>query len=128
MSPLRRTLVGLSHRFAYAALISALVWVGFRLPIPEGTYPPTTLGVRNTIVRWLDLPIAATTQLLPCEKSAIDLWFRIRCPFNAGLETFFWNHMGVGIATYMLLFYLPTFYRLARRRWVRQGGKTAERP
>ena len=121
MSPWRTTLTGLSHRFAYAALVSALVWVGFQLPIPEGTFPPTEWGTRNSVVRWLDLPIAMTTQLLPCDEFAIDLWFTPQCPFNGGGPArLFANHMRLGIPTYMLIFYLPAIFRASRDWWLRQ--------
>ena len=114
----KSTLSSFSHRFAYAALISALVWVFFRLPLPEGTYPPTKWGVRNSVMRWLDLPIALTTQGLPCNEFAVDVWFTVHCPHDSGgLARFFWNHMQVGVPTYMLIFYLPTAFRAARGWW-----------
>ena len=122
------TLSGFSHRFAYAALISAIVWIGYQLPLPEGTYPPTKWGVRNSIVRWFDLPIALTTQVLPCDDFAIDLWFEFRCPNDTGLTQWFLvNHMRVGIPTYMLIFYLPVIYRAGRGWWLRRRGKRGHR-
>ncbi len=107
--------VGFSHRVVYAGFISAIVLIFTFLPLPEGvTYPGD-----NTIlvVRWLDLPIAIAARLLPCGHSAIDLWFRYWClePID-DLRRFFYNHMRVGIPTYVLLFYLPSIYR-AGRNW-----------
>ncbi len=126
----RTVILGLSHRLAYAALVSALVWIGAHLPLPAGTYPPSRWGVRNTLVRVLDLPIAAATQVLPCNEFAIDLWFTGTggegCPHDAkGVTAFFINHMRVGVPTYLLLFYLPAIARAGRNRWRRRFGGEA---
>lgn len=123
MRIVKKRLIGLCHRVAYAALVSAIVWIFVDLPLPEGSYPPTRWGVSLTIARWLDLPIAVATQPLPCSESAIDLWFRIRCPEPIGdLWRYFFHHMRVGIPAYVLLFYLPSIYRLSRSWWRQRRG------
>jgi hypothetical protein len=107
-------------------LLSAIIWVFFRLLLFEGMYPPTKWGFRNSIMRWLDLPIALSTQLLPCNEFAIDVWFTVRCPNESGgLARFFWNHMRVGVPTYMLIFYLPASYRAGHGWWRRRRSRPA---
>jgi len=124
----KSTLLGFCHRLAYAALISSLVWIFAFLPLSEGTYPPTRWGIRLTIARWLDLPIAVATQIVPCHESAIDLWFRIRCPEPIdGLERYFFNHMRIGILAYVLLFYFPAIF-LACRRWWHHRRRASSSP
>ena len=125
MSTWKNRILGFCHRFSYAALFSAMIWIGAHLPLPEGTYPPTKVGIRNTVLIWFDLPIAVSTQILPCDDFAIDLWFTGQggepCPFNVSGQTeFFVNHMRVGIPTYMLIFYLPTIFRAGRGWWKRR--------
>ena len=132
MTTWKAHLFGFSHRFAYATLFSAMIWIGAFLPLPEGTYPPTKVGIRNTVLIWFDLPIAVTTQILPCDEFAIDLWFTVKggelCPGNGGTRTeFFVNHMRVGISTYMLIFYLPSIFRAGRGWWLRRRGKRNHR-
>ena len=79
---LKSTFGGFSHRFAYAALISALVWIFTAEPFPAQLYP---LGAGQQLLRWFDFPIALATQVLPCDDFAIDLWFTGQggegCPF-----------------------------------------------
>jgi len=121
-------LIGFSHRLAYAALISALVWIFLFLPLPDDAYPPTRWGINLTIARWLDLPIAIATQIVPCRESAIDLWFRVRCPDPIeGLQRYFFNHMRIGIPIYVLIFYLPSMFRRGRNWWRQQSRNCGER-
>lgn len=116
----KKSLLGICHRVAYAALISAIVWISVDLPLPDDSYPPTRWGISLTITRWLDLPIALATQLLPCSESGIDLWFRIRCPEPIEYRRYFFNHMRVGIPAYVLLFYLPIICRRVCCWWRRR--------
>ncbi len=102
-------LFGFCHRAAYAALVSAIVWIFMFLPLPEGGYPD---GMTVRVIRLLDLPIAVATQIMPCDEFAVDLWFSVRggggCPEPIGdLRTYFFNHMRIGVPSYLLLFYLP---------------------
>ena len=118
-----RHLVGFCHRVAYAALATCVVWIfALHLPVPEGGYP---WGLSVRIVKWLDLPIAVATQVLPCDQYAVDLWFSVRggggCPEPIGdLRRYFFNHMRVGVPVYVLLFYLPNVYCAVRRRWLQR--------
>lgn len=119
-------LLGFCHRFAYAALVSAIVWIFVFLPLPEGTSYPG--GMILHVVRWLDLPIAAATQIMPCDEFAIDLWFSVRggggCPEPIGdLRRYFFNHMRIGISVYLFIFYFPNIYR-AGSNWCRQRRRT----
>jgi len=122
MSTWKTKLRGFSHRFAYAALISAFVWIFATQPFPGQVYP---LGFGAQLIRWLDLPIATATQVLSCDDFAIDLWFTVEggepCPVNSGgLARYFVNHMRVGIPAYLLVFYLPVIFRASRAWWVRR--------
>ncbi len=118
-------ILGFCHRVAYAALISAIVWVFVFLALPEGTSYPGDMTM--LFVRWLDLPIAVATQIMPCDKFALDLWFRVRCPEPFGeYRRYFYNHMLIGIPAYLFLFYLPNIYR-AGRNWWRQRRQREDR-
>lgn len=109
---------GLCRRVAYAALVSAIVWIFTFLPLPEGRFSRIATV---QIVRLLDLPIAVVTQIMPCTDFAVDLWFSVRggggCPEPIGnLRTYFFNHMRIGVPTYVLIFYFPSIYRSIRGR------------
>jgi len=113
-------LFGFCHRVAYAALLSAAVWIFLvDIPLREHTlYPKDWFS--QVVVIWLDLPIAVVTQLLPCEEAAVDCWYRVWCPGLTWPErTYFYNHMGVGILVYSFIFYLPTWYLYGRNWWRR---------
>ena len=71
MNTKKNVLITFSHRVAYAALIPALVWIFVYLPLPEGTSHSEDMIIQ--VVRWLDLPIAAATQIMPCEEYAIEV-------------------------------------------------------
>ena len=121
----RKQLFGLSHRIAYAALISALVWILAQLPMQVNPY-----GLDARLLFALDWPIAVATQPLPCKEFAIDLWFTGQggepCPTGIGYQVpardMFFNHMRVGIPVYVFLFYLPNILLGAVRWWRRRRG------
>ena len=125
----KNDLFGFCHRVAYAALVSAIVWIFVFLPLPEGISYPGDMIIQ--VVRWLDLPIAAATQIMPCNEFAVDMWFRVRCPeLGYGivdLRGYFFNHMRIGIPTYVLLFYLPNLYRVGRGWWRQRRGSGSHR-
>ncbi len=119
----KKLLLGLSHRIAYAALISALVWILALMP----RQPVEPYSFEALLALAFDLPIAVATQPLPCKEFALDLWFSVEggegCPQGfanqvSARERFF-NHMRVGIPVYMLLFYLPNVF-LYLIRWGRR--------
>lgn len=115
------------HRICYAALLTASVWIYARLPLAEGDAPPSQLTTPSTVVRLLDLPIAAASQLVPCRHSGVDLWFRLRCPEPIGSQRM-WvlKHMAIGTVAYTLLFLLPVAYRTGRREWRRRKARGGE--
>jgi hypothetical protein len=124
-------LLGFSHRFAYATLIPALVWIFVDLPLPKGILYPGDWIMQ--VVWWLDLPIALASQIMPCDDNALDIWFRVRCPdLGYGLPDirgYFYNHMRVGIPVYLLLFYLPNIYCAGLSYWRRRrASKSASAP
>ena len=116
-----RRLLSACHRFAYAALVSALVWIFAQLPMQMN---PPELGARILLV--LDWPIAVATQVLPCREFAVDLWYAGAAPdgcpqgFANQVSTreWFFNHMRVGIPVYLFLFYVPDLLAWLRRRVV----------
>ena len=125
MKPGKRQLINLVHRIAYAALISALVWILARLPMQLNPYGPGAL-----LLLALDWPIAVATQPLPCKEFAIDLWFTVEggegCPSGIGYQVPAWemfvNHMRVGIPVYVFLFYVPNIL-IGSVRWWRGRGR-----
>ena len=118
--------IGLAHRVAYAALISALVWALVLSPSDAMLADP--YGPSTWLVRLVDLPIAVATQALPCDEFALDLWFTIRgeraCPGVPEREAFF-QHMRVGIPVYVFLFYVPNILIGAARWW---RGRASSKP
>jgi len=113
--------LGFCHRLAYAALISALVWILFvDIPLRERILYPKDWFTQVVLV-WFDLPIAAATQFLSCDQAAVDCWFRVWCPeLNWPTQHYFYNHMRVGVPIYLLIFYLPSIYRCGRDWWCRK--------
>ncbi len=104
-----------------------MVWIFLFLPLPEGTVYPEGMDIQ--VVRWLDLPIAVATQLVPCDEFAVDMWFRVRCPEPIGdLRRYFFNHMRIGIPVYLLLFYLPNIYRTGHNWWRRRRAGSQAQP
>ena len=63
----RKSLIGLTHRIAYAALISALVWIFAGLPAQP--VKPHSFDALLALV--FDWPIAVATQALPCAEFAV---------------------------------------------------------
>ena len=120
----RKGLFGLVHRIAYAALISALVWILALLP----RQPVKPYSFDAILALAFDWPIAVATQPLPCKEFALDLWFTVEggegCPQGfannvPGREMFF-NHMRVGIPVYVFLFYIPNLLLGVIRWWRRR--------
>lgn len=119
-----RWIAGASHRLAYAVAISSVVWV---LAVQPLNLPADGLAFR--MVQVLDLPIATASQLLPCDESGLDLWYRVgpgqsSCPHNPGRE-FFLNHMRIGVPAYVLLLYVPSIFRATRDWWRRRRAPVA---
>jgi len=120
---MKSAVFGFCHRVAYAALISALLWVVF-VDIPlRGRILYSNAWISQVVLIWLDLPIATVTQFLPCNEAAVDCWFRVWCPeLTWPTRGYFYNHMRLGTPIYVLIFYLPTIYRSARGWWLRWHG------
>jgi len=115
-------LLSFCHRVAYATLISALVWIFANLPMPEGVSHSEDWLLQ--IASWLDYPIAAASQIMPCDENALDMWFRVRCPElgygTFSLREYLFNHMRIGIPVYLLILYLPSIYHYGRGWWRRR--------
>jgi len=120
----KKCLLGFCHRVAYATLIAAIVWMSVPLALhSEHRTPPASRGgIHLTLAQWLNLPVAVSTQLLPCDEAAADLWFRHNCPERFRSWPYLLQHLRVGIPTYVLLFYLPSIYRCGRSWWRRRRG------
>lgn len=110
-------LLGLSHRIAYATAIAGSVWlfysISFGGPLEKSS---------AALLKLADLPIATASQLLPCNARGVDLWYRVGpgesvCPHYTTTSESLGSHMRVGVASYVLLFYLPNLLLAARRRW-----------
>lgn len=127
MRSAKKQVLGLSHRIAYAALVSALLWILVGLPM---SYP---YGFNGLLVLALDWPIAVATQVMPCKEFALDLWFTVKggegCPQGFANQVpareMFFNHMRVGIPVYVFLFYVPNIALGLARWWRRWREPTA---
>ena len=127
MKPARKIVFGLANRIAYAALVSALLWILVGLPM---SYP---YGFNGQLVFALDWPIAVATQILPCKEFALDVWFTGKggegCPEAyhppVPAREMFFNHMRVGIPVYAFLFYLPNIALGLVRWWCRRREPAA---
>jgi len=118
----KKYLLGFCHRVAYSTLVAAIVWMSVPLALHSGhrTPPASRGGINLTLAQWLNLPVAVSTQLLPCAEAAADLWFRHSCPEKFRNWTYLFQHLRVGIPTYVLLFYLPSIYRRCCSWWRRR--------
>lgn len=110
-------LLGLSHRVAYATAIAGAVWLFYSISFggPLG-------NSSRVLLKLADLPIATASQLLPCNARGVDLWYRVgpgesACPHYTTASESLGSHMRVGVAAYVLVFYLPNLFLAARRRW-----------
>src|SRR5262249_56719034 len=116
-SPAAREAAFLLVAIARSALISCFVFVAWVFPL---YYLQWLRGPLVFIAEVLSLPIRGLGLLIPPLASPLfqtveggDIW------------ELFWHHMIVGVAAYVLLFHVPFFSRLLRRRWGKDAGAPA---
>ena len=101
-SPLVQRLLGLSHRFAYALVLSLSIWVFAGWP---GAHLSTTLMVVAKIVT---APLYFSGRVLPMWiAGGIDVGWETGEHGLVTLYDLFWRHLRHAVPLFTILFYVP---------------------
>ncbi len=111
-----RHVIGLAHRVAYALVLSLSSWLACTSPVGRGE------SAHRTLCMILDWPIAVIGQFVPRWRGVDVFYGSGTCDFCTTGD-FFFPHVGLGVAVYVALFYLPNLVL-----WIAHRRRARTRP